>query len=301
MALCILCLTVSGCANIKIASNLGDDILLTVNDEECTLAEAVFRLMEVMQEYDTGDGESLWDREIGDTTLDEYIKQGVLDDMKKYTSSVIIADQMAITLTQDEISALTDEANAAYAGISTVYDTEAYGITQDTVISLYKKQAIYNKLYDQLSDDLESQISESDTKVICVNYVALPADTSLNSAEELRKEILAGTDFEEACEAAGYEPVMDQVLKKGDMSSAFETVAYALTDGELSEIVETSSAMYIIECVEDYMIAESVANNNEVLAEAREEAFNDTYLEFAQEAELRVNSEEWESVNVKDF
>ena len=95
---------------------------------------------------------------------------------------------------------------------------------------------------------------------------------------------------------------MRRVISRGDMDSRFENVAYALVDGELSEVVEIGKeGYYIIQCIEDYMVSESVANKNKVISEARKEAFEEAYEEFAQNQKLRFNTEEWNKIDVESL
>lgn len=291
----------SGCSRVQFAAALGDDVLLTVDDEECTLAEAVFRLMEVKDRYEDEEDELFWERSVDGLTMDEYVKESVQEEMIRITAAVIMADNLAVTISEDELEEITEEAEEAYDELADGHDLSAYGITLESVISLYTKLELYNKVYDELTADAESLISEADTKAIEVNYVEIPLEDGEDAAEALRQEIKGGTDFGTACTSAGYEAVLEQVLTKGSMPDEFENVAYDLTDGELSEVIETEDCYYLIECVEDYLISESVANNNQIVADARQEAFNEAYTEFSSGAALRFNENVWEEISVRDI
>ena len=296
----VLC-AASGCGRVQFTAQTDSKTLLVVDDEECTIAEGVFRLMEVKDQYYNEADELFWERSVGDLTMEEYIKESVEEEMIRITSSVIMADRLAITLSEEEVEELTEAAEKSYNSLSENHDLASYGITLETAISLYTKQAFYDKVYDELSADIETQISETDTKVIEVNYVEIPLETSSADMEALRSAVQGGTDFEEACSDYGLEAVMNQILSRGSMPDEFESVAYALVDGELSEIIETDDCCYLIQCVEDYLISESVANNNQVIADARQEAFNEAYTEFSSDAVLQFNEEAWENINVQEI
>ncbi len=297
----ILLPALAGCAEIRVAPPLPKDTLIVIDEVECSLAEAMFRLMEVKEIYRADEDEVFWERKIGDVNIAQYVKDAVLEEMTRATAAGIMAGEMAVYLTADECDAYLKEAEDAYNEISGSYDLRKYGITLDDVSELYRKMALYDKVFAKLSDDVTLKISQTDTKVIEVNYVELPANMSINEAEALRKEVKSGTSFETACRAAGYEPFMNCVLMKGDMPEAFENVAYALLDKELSEIVETKECLYIIQSVEDYMVTESVANNNKVLAAARKERFDTAYEAFAAEKLLRTNLSKWNKINVPEL
>lgn len=300
-AVIMIAVCLSACTEIRLAGPMSSKTLLTINDESCSMAEAIFRLMEVRDYYKADDDEMFWYRAIGDITFDEYIKDSVKDEMLKITSSVLMSDEMALYITEEEQNQIVADATEAYNGLVDHYDLEKYDITMDTAIDLYTKKTYYNKVFDKLSENINLEISEADTKVIEVNYVEIPVSVSINEAENFRNEVKNGTSFQTACEAYGWEPVMNRVLMKGSMPESFEYVAYALTDGELSEIVETTECLYVIQCIEDYMISESVANNNQVMSAARQELFDEHYSEFAEGVLLRFNDSAWADISVPDL
>ncbi|MGI6072846.1 MAG: peptidylprolyl isomerase [Lachnospiraceae bacterium] len=297
--LTILCICLAGCAEIRLAAPMRPDVLLSVNGKECPVSEAVFRMMEVREYYRGDEDELFWERNIGDITLDRYVKDSVKEEMIRITSSVLMSDEMALYMSDADRNLIKEKAEASFNEINLLYDLHSYGITPNTVISLYTKQAMYDKVFNKLAEKVNEDISKADTKVIEVNYVELPLSMSINQAEKLRSEIKSGTSFETACKTWGYEPVLNRVIMKGNMDKTFEKVAYNLIDGDLSEIVETAECLYIIECVEDYMISESVANKNKVISAARKAAFDEKFVEFSKGSILRFNEEAWERINVQ--
>ena len=71
----MLTFMLSACdAEIRIASPMSERTLLTLDSESGTVAEAVFRLMEVKEDYRADEDSMFWDRAIGDITFEDYIK-----------------------------------------------------------------------------------------------------------------------------------------------------------------------------------------------------------------------------------
>ena len=130
--LCIIltlsCLTLAGCSEIRLATPLADDVIIRVNDEETLVSEAIFSLMQVKNDYRTDEDEIFWYRSIGDITFEEYIKESVRSEIEKITASVLLADEMYISLTDAEKEAIRDNATSAFDTISAVFDVEKYGI-----------------------------------------------------------------------------------------------------------------------------------------------------------------------------
>lgn len=296
----VMVLSLCSCAEIKLAGKMSSDVLVEIEDETCSSAEGVFRLMEVIESYGDTD-EYFFERTVGDLSMEEYLKESVKEEMIRLVSVTFIADELAVYLTDDEISEAAQAAYEAYAEISEKYDVDSYNITETDAANLYEKQALYEKVYSELTDSVTMEISETDTKVIEVNFVLFPEGTTISEAEAFRVTISSGADFEEACEEAGYESYMNITIKKGDMVSAFESVAFALGDGELSECTETVDGIYLIECVEDYLETESLANYNSVIAAAKDEIFQEKYEEFADGTKLRFNTDFWNSISATEL
>ena len=297
----MMVISLSACAEIRLAKPLDDDVLMIIDDTECSTAECIFRLMEVKELYHADEDEIFWYRSIGDTDLEHYVKESVLDEMMKYTASMIIADEMALTLSVDEQSQIRNYAKEAYDEMASKYELSKYGITVETVENLYLKKALYDLVFNEVSKNVTMEISTTDTKVILVNYVIIPTKTPIDDIEAMRNRIRGGEDFGEVCTENGYEPSLNCILKKGDMPEAFENVAYALLDGELSEAIETKECIYLIQCVEDYMVNESVANYNEVISRTKKEKFDEKFIEFSSDRLLRLNTKVWDNISVPDL
>ena len=293
-----MALALSGCSEIKISGEADGTVFAETESITCSMASAVFRLMEIKESYETTDDAILWERKIDGISMAEYAKAEALDELLKWTAAEAMASEMAIFLTSSELDSIKKEAASSLAELGTIYDLGEFNITLSDVEDLYKKQSLYEKVYDKLSENVTMEISESDTKVIEVNYVTIPKSAKYEEVQELRNALKTTNDFKGTCAEYGYNAVMNMVLKHGEMDQSFESMAYALKDGELSEIVTTQDCYYIIQCLEDYMVAESVANNNDIISSARREKFEEAYAAYADEHQIKINSSAWKMIEL---
>ena len=293
-----MALALSGCSEIKISGEADGTVFAETESITCSMASAVFRLMEIKESYETTDDAILWERKIDGISMAEYAKAEALDELLKWTAAEAMASEMAIFLTSSELDSIKKEAASSLAELGTIYDLGEFNITLSDVEDLYKKQSLYGKVYDKLSENVTMEISESDTKVIEVNYVTIPKSAKYEEVQELRNALKTTNDFKGTCAEYGYNAVMNMVLKHGEMDQSFESMAYALKDGELSEIVTTQDCYYIIQCLEDYMVAESVANNNDIISSARREKFEEAYAAYADEHQIKINSSAWKMIDL---
>lgn len=289
-------LSLCACSEVQISAPMDPATLVTIESSSIQVTESIFRLMELRTAYGETSAE-FYASEVDGMTMEEYIKDSVKEEVIRLCAVGNMADGMAVYLTEEENSQALEEAQEAYKEISALYDLSAHAITITDAESLYIKQALYEKVYAELTGEVTMEISESDTKVIQVNYCLLPEEATLTEAETLRSTINAG-EFQTACESAGYTPVMNAQIRKGDMIAAFESVAFSLGDGEVSECTETIEGIYIIQCVEDYLSAESSANYNAVISQEKKERFEEVYDAYSEGTALRFNSEVWEEISV---
>ncbi len=285
--------SLTGCIQIKITKPLSEEALFEINDTECSVGTAILRLLEAKEEYENAEDSVLWTRKIGDTTLAEYVMNTVKDELLKYTAAQEMAADLTVYLSNEEVNAAKDSAMQLYEHMVTSYNLINYDVTLEDAEDLYIKKAYYDKVYEKLSENIYMEISESDTKAIEIDYVFIPADDGIEAAEQMRNEMKSGTEFAEVCADYGYEVVLNNVETKGSMPEAFENSAYALKDGEISEVVVTQSGYYIIYCIEDYLVTESQANSNKIIYDKKKENFQEAYEEFAKTNKMRFDNSKW--------
>ena len=229
----------SGCAEIKVTHPLDRDILIEINDTQCSVGSGILRLLEAKEDYSSSDDTLLWSRTLGNTTLSEYVKEAVTEELMRYTAAEAMSPELTVYISDEDRSQAEIDAQALYSSLNSTYNLGRYSITMEDAVDLLLKRTYYNKVYDKLSEDINMEISEAETKAIEVSYVFIPAEDGIETAEKFRSQIRGGKDFEETCESFGYDPVIAQTMTRGTMSTAFEDKAFVLRDNEVSEIVES--------------------------------------------------------------
>lgn len=289
----------SGCSEIRIDTSTGN-AMITVDKTELSKEEAIYRLLEQKIAYE-GDGtDDIWSRRIGSETMSDYVKEAVMDELMLYTASVVMADELGVYMTDEDKVSASKAAEETYTKVSAAAN-DKYPVSLDAAKELYIKKATYEKVYEYVTRDVGTEITEDSTKVIYIDYVVIPAKDGIAVAKEIYSELQAKVPFDEACSAVGYTPQMSQVVYPKTMNTIFESVAFALTDGEFSEVVESKDEYYIIHCIDDKLLEESSANYAKVLTEAKQEKFQLYYLAFAPKHKLSVNTKFWNKIQLSDF
>lgn len=299
-AILFLAVSLSGCSEIRIDASAGN-ALITVDKIELSKEEAIYRLLEQKLAYEDDGANDIWSRKIGQETMNDYVKEAVMDELTLYTASVAMADELGVYMTDEDKVSASKAAEETYTKVSGAASNDKYPISLEAAKELYIKKATYEKVYEYVTKDIGNEITEDSTKVIRIDYVIIPAKDGMAAAKDIYAQLIAKVPFEEACSSAGYTPQMDQVFYPKTMNTVFESVAFALTDGEFSEVVESKDEYYIIHCIDDRLLEESSANYARTLTEAKQEKFQQYYLAFAPKHKLSVNTKYWNKIQLSDL
>ena len=85
-------------------------------------------------------------------------------------------------------------------------------------------------------------------------------------------------------------------FRKGEMNLEYETTAFNLGKGEISNIVETEYGYHIIKCITTFNQEETDANKIVIVEKKREELFEQRYSQFASKLTKAVNEKLWEDI-----
>ena len=81
------------------------------------------------------------------------------------------------------------------------------------------------------------------------------------------------------------------------MEPAFETAAFNLGGGEISDIVTTSYGYHIMKCISTFNKEETDANKVKIVERKRQEVFSEQYDAFVATLTRDLNEPLWDSVS----
>ncbi|MBR3309249.1 MAG: peptidylprolyl isomerase [Lachnospiraceae bacterium] len=302
IAAVLLCISLSACSEVKLKTSAVKDAFIQIEDATCSRAEAIFMLMEEKAVYEEGQNPAdFWEREIGSENMNDYVKDVVVDKLTRYTAAEVLSDRLGVYPSEEAKNKAGEDAVTSWTKISGLYNVDEYEITAADVNDLYLKKATYDAVYNKITTDAVADITEDSTRVMLADYVVIPASAGEETAETIYKSIKEGAEFSDACSAAGYQMLAEQQIKRGEMNSTVDNIAFALNDGEMSEVIVSKEGYYIMRCIDDKLLLESAANYNEVMANAKEAAFRDTYYEFSKESKMSFDSGYWKKIKISEI
>ncbi len=137
----------------------------------------------------------------------------------------------------------------------------AYGFTEEDFRYMYRIQLLEIKLAAKITEDLKPMQEQVWARHILVANEA--------TAKELYAELQAGADFAQLAQINSLDTSNASTggdlgwFGRGTMVEAFETAAFALKPGEISEPVKTEFGWHIIQCIDhaERVLTETEFNN----------------------------------------
>lgn len=314
-------MTLSSCSiggkKLYFSTGLSKNELFKIDGSSFNVSEAMLYLTTEKNLYEKSYGSDIWDKNIGGVTLEEYVKENIKKHLAEIKTLNLLAKNKKVKLTDDEVARAEAAADLYYNALS-AEEIEYMDVTLKNVEKAYKEYILADKVYIELTKDINPEISDAEAKVIKVasiyaktytidtegNRVEYTDDEkvkSKNGIQELLDEIKNGEDF---MILAANNTDADQVeyqFGRGDMIEEFENAAYSLKADEVSEVIETGDGYYVIKCISDYMENETNQRKEKMVQQAKEEYFNSIYTPFVDALSSEFNDNVWEGITFKDM
>ncbi len=324
MAFLLMLLMVSGsltgCGNTKVVftTGLSGNQLFKIGSTVCTVPEAMIYLSTFYNQYTEIYGNELWTYDFGGVTLESYVKDVVLSKMAQIKVICLMAEERDITLSDEEKELAKKAAKAYYELIPEEFRKE-YGITEKVAGQVFEEYRLVNKVYNEIIDSVELEISDDEARSVTVQYIFLKTwemengkkvyyddekrSQVLKQAEDLYAQLQDGAVFEILAQTYSDEDTTSISFGRGEMDEALEEAAFSLNQDELSRVIAAKDGFYILKCVRTFD-AEATEKNKEVLGKKKQkEAFSSAYEEIVTDTPSQFRDRVWESITMeeKDF
>ncbi len=294
-----LCLCLSGCGNTKIVltTGLASDELFRIGEVSCGLPEALIYLLNQKGSYEEVYGIEMWEYDIGDMTMEDYLKNQVISELAQVKSMVLLAGEQEILLTEEE-TARAQKAAAEYFASLSPQEADVLKTDQEMVEAMYRDYCLAFKTYRQITEDVSIEISEDEARIILLQQMLLPEE---HLAEELRERLEEGEDFGSL--ASNYSKLSQTTVSvaRGDKSGEYEEVAFDLDNEEISRVFPGDGGYYILKCLDTYLEEESEANKVQVAQRQKTERFQGIYEDLMKDTLSEFQEKLWQEVRFADY
>ena len=294
LAACLAACSLGGCKGVVLSTSLTDHILLSgtktrLSLEECSLVFLDFQTRYNLYYENLGETD-FWKEEAGESDFSDYLRDGRI---KEELCTLVLLNDMAsglgVELT-DEDRAACQTAAADYYGSLSDAEKEYVQADETQATSLYEKYRIAQKTIDLLSADINTEVSDNDKRVMVLQLIASPSREEIESAKE---RISSGEDFESVAKEVSRFSQVEYQVSRGTLNPLLEETAIYMSDGDVSDIIQTEENYYLIRCVDDFDEQLSAANESQVLGKLRYAAWSQSFVEYAKEHPVAISQEIW--------
>lgn len=235
--------------------------------------------------------DKVWDIEINsEMTFEEYLANQVEEFLIELRTINLLADEREITLSgeeQEKIRLLSEE---YYTGLSDE-SREYLGASLEDALKMYTEYYKANKVVKELTAQESFEISDNEAKIIVLDEIELSSEEKAQSVYE--KALEEGADFQTIAKENSINPEVRRSVKRGEEAAAYEEAAFALTEGEVSEVIEADGSYYVLKSVDDYDEKATLEWKKELVEERKQAAFKSVYDKFKEENPVIMKTDTW--------
>lgn len=294
-----------GDTRVVFTTGFGKDEVFRIGDEVCTKAELMVYLTNIQNQYESVYGAEIWNTELEGVSLEENVKETVLAHIAQIKTMYLLAVEKDVVLEESEENKIAKAATEYFNSLNDS-EKEQMGVSYEIIENLYREYALADKVYRQIIENVNPEISDDEARTITVQHILLRtvnADSESSKQEkykklsEIRKLAISGEqDFAELAAEYSEDTTVTYSFGKGEMDAAFEQASFELGTDEISEIVESEVGYHIIKCINTFNRKETDANKLEIVEQRRKEIFGQEYDTFVATLARKLNQKAWDEI-----
>lgn len=321
MAAGLLLISLTGCGGsgggfgtkVVLTTGFDKDEIFRIETNSCKLPELMVYLTTIQNRYENVYGREIWETKADGVTLEENVKNIALAQIAQIKTMNLMAEKYEVKLSDEEEARAENAAKAYYETLGK-REIELMGVTEKTIRALYTELARAEKMYQYTIKDINPEISDDEARTITIQHILIKTyaldgtGKKIEYTQEAKKEAYRraleamrlakdGEDFDALIRRYSEDDKSTYSFGKGEMEETFETAAFNLGTGEISDVVETEFGYHIIKCISTFDKEETDANKIKIVEQRREEAFGQEYDAYVETLTRNLNEELWDTVN----
>lgn len=297
---------------VVLTSDFLEDEVFRLEGYPCMKNEIMVYLANSENKYSEVFGKEIWDVPLANGNLEDGYKDTILARIAQIKAMNLMAREHGVKL-NDEEEAKVLTAGKDYFASLTGPEIAYLDIDLDTINELYREFAVANKLYQELTADINPEISDDEARTITVRTILIKTYTSdangnkkefteeekkgaYQRLQEIKRRIDEGESFEILASDYNEDTNSEYSFGWGIMPESFENAAFNLGVGEVSDIVETEYGYHLIQCVTTFNPTETDANKEKIVEQRRQEAFENEYKQYVTTLTSNLNKPLWDSI-----
>lgn len=243
--------------------------------------------------------EQIWSAAVDNrgTAFESVLLTQVHDFLKDLKMMSSMAGENGIALTSREKELAKAAASRYYEELGDA-NADAFGLDKGEIEDFYADYWAAEKLVDQLTGDMNLEVSDSEAKVITISQIVVSdreaADAALLKVQE------ENADFGAIAKEYSESEEIKLQIHYGMMGASYEKAAFALENGQVSDVIAEDGKYYILKCISDYDVDATKIRKEEMMRQKKQDAFYTSYQAYKTEHPLSEDKELWETLSVTE-
>lgn len=312
--------TLSGCGN-KINE---EATFATLGDTTITMGVANFYAKYQQATYDSFYmpyfGETMWESDLyGEgTTLTQSVKTDVEEELQEMYLLQAHMEEYDVTISEEEEAAIAKAVDDFLADNSKDAIEQVGAENRENVETILRLKTIQNKMHARMIEDADAEVTDEEAAQRAISYLEIDTagyyDDESNYVEYTEEEkaglkdiavaIASAEDFDTAVTDAGYTLSTAAYGSAEDENVTLDTAvleeADKLQEGQISGIVETDSAYYVVRLDSAFDEEATASKKEAMISQKQEDYYNDILDGWKEAVEWKINEDEWEKVTFED-
>lgn len=302
---CVAAVLLCGCSSdrpeldikgytIRFTTGIENEALIDGAGVSLTDGQVKLLLSAVRDGYEAALTADIWAMELDGVPFGGYVDDMVLDMAARLVLVNMLAQDKHIELNAGETADCAERAETFYSE----HEQTASYVTQGEVTELFTMMKLSDKVYDELTRDVDTQISVDGARVIKIQYIySKSSDASaVRKMNRALDEYENGADFASLAGKYSDSQVYSAEIGRGELEQSFEEAAFNLDAGQISDLVRCENGLYIVYCVDDNVAGKAESQAESIIQRRRSEQFESSLADFSKGITLSLDEKAWEKL-----
>ncbi|MCD8222053.1 MAG: peptidylprolyl isomerase [Clostridiales bacterium] len=237
--------------------------------------------------------DQIWEVQVDEdgTTFRTYLLKEIRDFITELKLMNLLADERGVRLTGQEKEQMQELA-AQYYETLTKEDLQYMGVNEEEVEQLYEQYDRANKLVEELTKDVNLEISDSEARVITVQEIIVSEEET--AAQLYEMAMAEGADFVSLARSYSEEETVERQVGRGESDKTYEDIVFWLEEGQVSDVIMQDGRYYIVKVIDDYDEQATQERKDRLALQRKNQAFRRIYDEFAARTRVEIESGIWD-------
>lgn len=209
----------------------------------------------------------------------------------------LLAEDQNIRLTSQEKEQMKELSQDFYDSL-TAEDKAYIQAEEEDVYQMYQEYHLANRLVDELTKEVNLEISDSEARVITVQEIQVSDQAQ---AEAVYAQAMAeGANFSSIARSVSENPEIQVSVGRSEREAAYEEPVFALAEGSISQPFSYQGKWYVVKCIDEYDEEATLERKEKLAIQRKDQAFRQIYDDFAVEHPVEIGGEIWEKVSLEE-